>query len=330
MQAMPGFFEVGPATDALAWLSIGLFVLAAGLEWYGRYSGRDLADPARTVAVVAWATFAFFWLNLVPHFAFVHDSFVEGLLSLVAVPACLYAGLLLYRGRDTLFVLSRAVAVMGLIYLPFETIPAFAVAGVEVPAPRRFLIETVAAQTAWLMAQFGYTPPMIESSEGYLATFEFTLADGHIVRMSVVLACTGLGSMAIFGGLIAAVRAPLARKVRALAVSIPIIYALNILRTTFITVMAGTQSMHWFPDLVLALFGATDPYRVSFLVSDRVISQLLAVVALIGITYLVARELPELAVVLEDVLYVLTGEEHDLREALDLPREATPQPHSAD
>jgi len=52
-------------------------------------------------------------------------------------------------------------------------------------------------------------------------------------------------------------------------------------------------------------------------------SQLLAVVALIGITFLVVRELPELVVILEDVLYLLTGEEHDLTEALELPREPT-------
>ena len=52
-------------------------------------------------------------------------------------------------------------------------------------------------------------------------------------------------------------------------------------------------------------------------------SQLLAVVALIGITFLVVRELPELVVILEDVLYLLTGEEHDLTHELDLPREPT-------
>jgi len=85
-------------------------------------------------------------------------------------------------------------------------------------------------------------------------------------------------------------------------------------------VVAGNQYMQWYPDLVLAMFGASDPYRVSFLISDRIMSQLLAVVALIGITFLVVRELPELVVILEDVLYLLTGEEHDLTEALELPR----------
>jgi len=77
------------------------------------------------------------------------------------------------------------------------------------------------------------------------------------------------------------------------------------------------------------MFGETNAYRVSFLVSDRIISQLLAVVALIAITSLVARRLPELLTVLEDILYVLTGEEHDLQDALDLPREpAVEQPEA--
>jgi len=290
-------FTVGPVSDALAWIVVGLFVAAGATEWYGRRTGRGLADAARSVAVVAWVAFAAFWLNLVPFYFLEHESFVEGIGSLAAVPACLYVALLLYRGRDSLFVLSRAVAMMGLIYLPFETLPAMTVAGLAIPEPRGLLIEHTARQTRRLMALLGY----------------------H-------LACSGLGSMAIFGGLIAAVRAPVSRKLRALAVSIPVIYVLNLLRTTFITVVAGNQYMHWAPDLVLFLFGASNPYRVSFLISDRIISQLGAVVALIGVTYLVARQLPELVVVLEDMLYVLTGEEHDLEAALDLPRDPTPQP----
>jgi archaeosortase A (PGF-CTERM-specific) len=57
---------------------------------------------------------------------------------------------------------------------------------------------------------------------------------------------------------------------------------------------------------------------VSFFISDRIISQFLAVLALVGITYLVVREVPELLTIIEDVLYMVTGDEYDLREALDL------------
>jgi len=322
-------FTVGPVSDALAWLVIGLFVLAGGVEWYGRRSDADLMSTARPIAAAAWVGFGLFWLNLFPAFAFEHQSFVEGLLSLAAFPACLYVAKHLYAGRDTLFVLSRAVAVMGLIYLPFETIPAFTVAGTTFPAPRQFLIEYVTVLTGDIISLFGYSPALIESSEGYMATYQWILDDGHRYNVSIVLACTGLGSIAIFGGLIAAVRAPLGRKLRGLAVAVPTIFVLNVFRTAFISIASGTQLMHWFPEAVLFMFGETNPYRVSFLVSDRIISQLLAVVALVGITYLVARQLPELLTVLEDILYVLTGEEHDLQAALDLPREpAVDQPEA--
>jgi exosortase/archaeosortase family protein len=104
---------------------------------------------------------------------------------------------------------------------------------------------------------------------------------------------------------------------------VPIIYGLNLVRTTFIGIVFGKQYMQFFVDEVLLLFGSSDPYMVSFFLSDRVISQLLAVVALVGITYLVVREVPELLTVIEDVLFLVTKEEHDLHEALDVSRVRT-------
>jgi archaeosortase A (PGF-CTERM-specific) len=313
---VPAVLSLVPDTTTFAWLVAVLFAAAWLLDSRGLAAGRSLAAGT-------WGLFGLFWLSTVPYFAFEHQSYVESILALVGVPACVYAGYLLYNGRASLFTLTRAISIMLFIYLPFETIPAFSVAGVAFPEPRKVLIEAVATQTGFLIDLLGYAPERVTSYEGYDAAYAWTLADGHTVTIHVVLACTGLGSMAIFGGLVAAVRAPLSRKLRALAVSIPLIYVLNIFRTTFISVVAGNQYMQWQTDLVLAMFGATDPYRVSFLISDRIMSQLLAVVALIAITFLAVRELPELAVILEDVLYLLTGEEHDLTESLDLPREPT-------
>ena len=320
-------FTMGALSNTMIWVIVGLFGLAGIIEWYGRRTDGELMERARLIAVVAWVAFGFFWLNLTPYFFFEHQSFVEGILSLAGFPACLYAAKLLYGGRDTLFILSRAIAVMGLIYLPFVTIPAITVGGTTIPAPRQYLIELVTTLTGMLISVFGYSPTLIESHEGYMATYQWVLDDGHRYNVTVVLACTGIGSIAIFGGLIGAVRAPLGRKLRALAVAVPIIFVLNIFRTAFISMAAGNQLMHWFPDVVLFLFGEDNPYRVSFLISDRIISQVLAVVALIAIAYLVARELPEILTVLEDILYVFTGEEHDLQANLDLPREpAVEQP----
>jgi len=105
-----------------------------------------------------------------------------------------------------------------------------------------------------------------------------------------------------------------------MAIAVPIIYALNLLRTTFITIAFGEQYMQWFVDEILLLFGSSDPYMVSFFISDRIISQLLAVVVLVGITYLVVRELPELLTIIEDVLFLVTGDEYDLESELGLNR----------
>jgi archaeosortase A (PGF-CTERM-specific) len=300
----------GPLSDALAWVVIVTFVAGWALE-------RRDERLARYATVGAWVGFAVFWLQLIPHFAFVHKSYIEGLLTVLAVPASLYAGYLLYSGRDTLFVLSRAVAAMGVVYLPFETIPAFTLLGLSVPAPKGVLMETVAAQTGFLVRSLGYSPELITGEQGFLNTFLF-VSGGHRLEVSVVLACTGLGSMAIFAGLISAVEAPLRRKLRALAIAIPIIYGLNLVRTTFITVAFGKQYFQFFVDEILFLFGSSDPYMVSFFISDRILSQFLAVVVLVGITYLVVRELPELLTVIEDVLYMVTGDEYDLADALDI------------
>lgn len=310
-------------TDLFAWAVVAAFLAAAFAEWRVRTRGQGSERTARLIGAGAFLAFGGFWLVLFPHFAFTQKSYVEGILSLAAVPASVYAAWLLYNGRDTLFVLGRAIAVMGLVYLPFETIPALTLFGVDVPAPRRVLIEVVTTQTGMAMSLLGFEPELLQGPDGYWSTYLFVEPNGHRLTFTVLLACTGLGSMAIFVGLAAAVRAPLRRKLRAVAVAVPIIWALNIVRTTFIGITFGEQLLHVYPDVVLTLFGASDPYKVSFFLSDRVISQVLAVVALIGVTYLVLRELPEVLTVIEDVLYMVTDEEYDLASELDLPREPT-------
>jgi archaeosortase A (PGF-CTERM-specific) len=300
----------GLASDLLGWLVVALF--AGGVWLAGRDASRELG---RRVTVAAWGVFGVFWLQLFPHFAFVHKSYIEGVLTIAAVPACLYTGYLLYEGRDSLFVLSRAVPVMGVVYLLFETIPAVTVGGATIPAPREIAIETVAAQTGALMNLLGYHPTLVHGTEGYLNTFQYAHPE-VTVRVHIILACTGLGSMVIFAGLLAAVDASRRRKLKAFLVTIPVIYALNLLRTTFINVAYGYQQMQWFVDEVMFLFGSQDPYAVSYFLSDRVISQGLSVVALVAITLVAVRLVPEIVTVVEDVLFVFTRREYDLREAL--------------
>jgi archaeosortase A (PGF-CTERM-specific) len=329
---------LGALSDPLAWLVVAAFVGGSLLELRAR-------DPARYVLTGAWLLFALFWFTLVHHFAFEQKSLIEGVGSLAAVPLSAYVGYLLYRGRDSLFVLSRAVAGMGAVFMPFEALAVL----------RRPLIETVTSQTEFLMALLGQDPTVLTWSEAtgriaaqydwsaararsfsesrgyfdYRNTF-FWLHEGRYpITYTIRLACTGLGSMAIFAGLIVAVRAPLRRKARAFAVSVPVIYALNLVRNVFIGLVFGQQRMQWFVPQVMDLFGTSDPRMVSYFLADRVLAQSLSVLALVVVTYLVVRELPEVLTVVEDLLYVLTGSEYDLGAALDVEGTDEPDPNPA-
>jgi archaeosortase A (PGF-CTERM-specific) len=311
------FEALAGLSEPLGWLAVALFVGGALLEVADR-------ERARPVVVGAWVVFGVFWLALIPYFVVEQRSVIEGLGSVVAVPLSLYVGYVLARGRDSLFVLSRAVAIMGLVYLPV----------VAVEAIRRPLIEMVTVHTEILMNAVGFHPEVvggltIESRSGetlriaqktypYESTFAFYNGDVPITY-NIAIACTGIGSIAIFVGLIGAVSAPARRKLRAFAVSIPIIYALNLVRNVFIGVTFGNQMTHVFPDAVMMLFALEDPVMVSYIVSDRIIAQSVSVVALVVLTWLVVRELPEVLVMIEDVLYLATGREYDLAAAFDVP-----------
>ncbi|WP_254537939.1 archaeosortase A [Halomarina litorea] len=294
-------------SDPLAWLVVAAFLLAAALDVAGR-------DPeARYTAVAGWVLFAAFWLSLIHYYAITSKSIVEGIGSLVAVPGSLYAGYLLARGRDSLLVLSRAVGGMALVFLTFESITPV----------RNFLIEEVTRQTEFAMGLVGQTAPedfrvvsgSVVDRPDLRSTFLFMEGD-HRITYTIRIACTGLGSIAIFAGAIAAVRAPVHRKVRALAVSVPVIYVLNIVRNTFIGLSFGQQRLQLFPGQVMTMFASNDPYMVSYFIADRILAQVLSVVALVGITWLVVRELPEITTILEDALFMLTGTEYDLQAAI--------------
>ena len=301
---IPGVPEV---TDPFAWVVIAVFVIATLVRKRSLYGKGVPVFTPRYAATGAWILFAIFWLLLVPHFAFVQKSYIEGFLSAAAVPASLYTAYLVWTEKRDLSTLTRSIALMGLIYVPFLTLAPL----------QEWLIETTTNNAEWVLAVLGYSPVIVAGDLGYQNTFQFVLPNSHRLNVSVILACTGIGSISVVSGLITSTEASLSRKLQAAAIALPVIYLANILRVAFIAVAFGKQWFQFYVQEILFLFGASDPYLVSYFVSDRIISQSLSVVVLIGLVWALLRVVPELFEIIEDVAYIATGNEYDIRRALN-------------
>lgn len=289
--------EPGALTDTIA---VIILVLFAG----GVLGSRRKTEWRDLFLVAGWILFAIYWGLLAPYYAFELMSLIEGLLAALAVPASLYTAYLLWNGRESIVRLSTAVFVAGVMIL-----------GIEIfPGAHTLLVETVTRQIEFGVSLLGYEPTVVRLAEydNTRTTFQFITPENHELTFTIITACTGLGSIAIVSGLISAAPAPVLKKVRALAVVIPIIYGLNLLRTVFIAITFGYQKLDFAPSVIMPLFGTSDPYLVSYLWADRIIGQGLSVIALILIVLWLLRVLPELVVVVEDILYVITRDEYDL------------------
>ncbi|MFB6163222.1 MAG: archaeosortase A, partial [Halococcoides sp.] len=333
--------------DPMVWLVLVTFLAGAVIERLAdRSSEHTWLDDSvvRWSYLLAWIVFAVYWVTQIYYFAFQAKSIVEAPAVIAAVPLSVYIGIRLVRGRAGLQVLSRAVAFMWLFYMPFTSLAIFRQPLIELVTHHSEFVLGLLTQdfrvisgqttdagirTAQTYTMNGTTLPANLSIGAkhfpYRSTFLF-VDGGHPLMYTVRIACTGIGSMAVFVGLIAAVRAPIRRKLVASASAVGIIYVLNIARNVFIAYTFGEQRLQVVPDVIMGLFGLSDPYLVSYYISDRLISQILAIGILMGITWIVVRQVPEVLTVVEEGLAVLTGREYDLERVIDSRRTTLDDP----
>ncbi len=335
-QLADGLSQLGSVAEPIGWLTLLLFIAAVVLDTVDR-------EYARPVFVAAWLAFGAFWATLIYPFFVTDESIIRGVGAVLAAPLSLLVAKVLYSGRDQLFTLSRSIPIMGLVYVPFVVSTTL----------REQLVLLVTGHTAWAMNLIGYDPPLVtELSEAESAapagasynldrdiggkefafenSFVFFTDGGGTITYTIILACTGIGSMAVIGGLVLAVNAPLRRKLKALSIAIPIIYVLNIVRNVFIGISFGHQYANFFPEVTMTLFALDNELRVSYIWADRIMAQTASVIAMVVIFWLVVREVPEVMEPVEEVLHLLTGEDLDLAEALNVEREPSEPAEPAD
>ena len=250
---------------ALLFLLLGTFIK----------EGRE----ERIFGCFGWIFFSIYWFGTVPHYLEIVDYFNVVLVCLMAI-FCLIIGYLFatYKGekRVTLHTLTRATALICLVYFPFTTIG--------------FLNEGIIAVTAiitnmtlnLLGVSTQVSPPNIFLGE---------------LNIRIILACTAIESIALFTGVILSVKAPRDRKFRAFMASVPVIYLMNLLRNVIVTT-AYVNS--WF---------GTPAH--SFHIAHNVLAKIGSMIVLIVIAYAVFSILPEVLDMIEDTWLLLSGEKGD-------------------
>ncbi|MGZ5538823.1 MAG: archaeosortase A [Halobacteriota archaeon] len=247
-----------------------LLWIALGLFITATVAPRKIAYP---IGAVGWIFFSLHWAYQPVHYIAVDDYFNVIATILVAV-FCGYIAFIMWKKADDLTLLmTKAAALGGILYFSFA----------ELATLNHVLIGAVASQTVITLNFFGVAA--IQADWNVLTLNNYPV--------QIILGCTGIESIALFIGVISCVPAPPRRKLAAFLVSVPTIYVLNILRNAFVLTATGNQ---W--------FGLPED---SFYVSHNIIAKFGSLGALVIISYLVFKLLPELLDMVVGVFDLLKG-----------------------
>ena len=275
-------------TGMVLWVSLSLLITASALP-KKHMTYRFLVGGA------GWIFFALHWATQSSHFVEIAD-YVNVVLVLLFAIFCIFIGITMMklgrklhdiseigeikeaaqiRDMSTLLTLTRATAISGLFYFPFANI-AFL---------NTWIISMVTDQTVWLSELFGFGVIRVG--------WDIIELNGLLVQ--IILACTAIESIALFSGLIFSVKAPGKRVLKAFMVSIPVIYSLNLIRDAFVLVAYGEA---WFGE-------------ESFYIAHHVLAKAGSGIALLGISYVVLKTLPELLDMIEGIFNLVKKEKRN-------------------
>lgn len=233
---------------------------------------------------------------------FSENNFLYPLMAVLAVPFLYITGKYLLAEDARVMNLSRAAAVAFLIYAPFEYIPALS----------EWLILLVVGQVAWLLNAFGYVISIVCVDPVTTQVINAASCNGLILNaitrngfsVEIILACTGIQSIAIMLGVAAAVPTTTRQKVLAFLLVAPTIYILNLFRNVFV-IMAYTSQ--WFPYWPEIASNGEIGYE-SFFWAHNVIAEVLALVILILIAYGLFTIIPKLGSYADELFQLYFGE----------------------
>lgn len=256
---------------AALWIALGLLATASLLP--KSFNSRFVFGG------FGWSALSTYWFLQPASYIDIEDYF-NAFLVVAAGAASLFIAYITFRqrkknGGEVLISLSRAASVSGLIYFLFA----------DVEFLNLGIISLVTNQTVWLVGKTGF--PVAQVAWNKLAV--------NGLAVEIILACTAIESMALFTGLISsAAGSPVSKKSRAFLLSVPVIYALNLLRTSF---TASAYGFGW--------FGTPDE---SFHISEHIIAKTGSMIALLAISYIILKMLPDVSDMIDGTVKIMRAE----------------------
>jgi archaeosortase A (PGF-CTERM-specific) len=274
----------------VASISFLAFLCLAFLITGTRHESLDAIDAASgtmRAAVLAgtlgWTCMVLLLFTELPYY-FSINNFFYPVMAALAVPFLYITAKYLLKGDGRMVRLTIAASVAFLIYTPFEYIPSLG----------NWLIAAVVGQVFFLLGALGH--PALLSAWNIIAR--------NGLRVEIILACTGIQSIAILLGVTAAVPTTARQKVLAFFLIVPTIYILNLMRNAFVIMAYADQ---WFPYLPEIAGNGEFGYE-SFFWAHNVIAESLALVILILIAYGLFRLIPALGTYAESLYQFYYGE----------------------
>ena len=209
---------------------------------------------------------------------FSENNFIYPIMGLLGIPFLAITISELLKENKLVIQLSRVAAIAFLIYFPFAYMEPLG----------NWLISVVYDQMLVIFSVIG---------------FQFTQVDWNMVmhdsfRVEIILACTGIQSIAIMLAVAWAVPTTTRQKILSFLLIVPVIYVLNIFRNIFV-VIAYTEQ--WFPYLPEIASNGETGYE-SYFWAHNVLCELGALVALILIAYLLFLLIPQLGEFADGIL----------------------------
>ncbi|NLA39531.1 MAG: archaeosortase A [Methanomicrobiales archaeon] len=234
-------------------------------------------------AIGGWVSIVGYLFIELPYYLSI-NNIMYPVFALLSVPFLYITIKYLLYDDPRVMQLSAVAAVAFLIYAPFGYIPALG----------DWLIAAVADQTSVVLTAIGY--PV--NFNGW------NMVERNGFRTEIILACTGIQSIAIMLGVAWGVRSTFRQKIIGFLLVFPTIYILNIARNVFVIAAYAEQ---WFPYFPAIASNGEFGYE-SFFWAHNVMAELGALIFLIALAYALFVILPELGALAESLYRLYRGE----------------------